>query len=176
MTVPQLVEWFKVSLGEPLIENKITNTVVLGSQQGGHYLTIQIAKNGSGSRALIGSSRLDALQEIIAPTVGKQVWVSSFFPDSKVVSHLVSTDYGRSSIHIILTNENSQKHNEERVKEAMKSRGLSIQHESDAQAIDGHTAVQIKTMFFKGGNREGMARITRPKSKKTVVVLNLISQ
>ena len=39
MQLAQAVEWFKRSLGQPLVENKFGSKVILGRAQGGYYVT-----------------------------------------------------------------------------------------------------------------------------------------
>lgn len=176
----QMAEWFRQALGQPLVENRIGKTLVLGKASGEYYLTVQLETAGGSTRGVAAVTHLkgahDRRQETGAMA---DRWLQRLPSGSRIVSQLSSDDRGRHSQHLIIINEQSEQANAERLTDLLKADGLALERES--RVIDAPHSPERdrlgdgRALFYKGTVSEGMATVARNPQGQTVVVVNTIS-
>jgi hypothetical protein len=166
----QLLTWFRQRLGQPLVESVIGNKRVLGRLQGAHYITLQLEPAGQGTRGLIAITALaSAFSRRTVTKLETARLLSGFAPGSRLLSHIVSSDAGKVSTYVVLTNGHDEASNFQSIKEMMRTDGLALENE----AISG-VAKGARTAFFKGRNREAVAIVYRDASGQSAIVMNQI--
>jgi hypothetical protein len=164
----QLLSWFRQRLGQPLVENVLGSKHVLGRLQGAHYITLQLEPAGRGTRGLIAVTALaGAYAERAVTEIDTARLLSGFPPDSRLLNRIVSSDAGKVSTYVVLTNGQDEELNLQRVKEVMRAGGLALERESD-------TRVPGRTAFFKGRNREAVAIVYRDGAGQSAIVMNQV--
>jgi hypothetical protein len=176
-----LADWFRRSLGQPLVENKLGNKLILGRAEGGYYLSVQIEPIGpdgrTGSKGLLAVSDLATLsRNRDADAASAQRWLERWPSGTRLLSRMTSEDNGRASLHVVLSNGHSESLNRDALVAVMKVDGLALVRESGTPANQPDrvpTALQdARALFFKGQNKEGIATIARDGQGQTNVVLN----
>lgn len=173
-------EAFRQSLGKPLVENMLGNTLVLGRAQGEHYISVQIEAAGAGSRGIVGVAHLkSAYDNRSATRENTQRWLSRLPAGSRLLSQMESQDGGKLSRHLVIANTQAQALNRERLISLLADEGLVFERES---VPDEHDAARMseelagsRMLFFKGANKEAIATVSRDGSGQTTMVLNVIT-
>jgi hypothetical protein len=166
----QLLTWFRQRMGQPLMESAIGNKRVLGRLQGAHYITLQLEPAGQGTRGLIAVTALASAYSQRAVTEAETArLLSGFPPGSRLLNHIVSSDAGKVSTYVLLTNGQDEASNLQSVKDMMRADGLALENE----AISG-AAAGARTAFFKGRNREAVAIVYRDAGGQSAIVMNQI--
>jgi hypothetical protein len=177
----QLAKWFHKSLGEPLVESANGNKLVLGRAEKDYYLTIQLEPSGKGTRGLVAVTNLKAaVGNAQQNKQNMSRWADRMPSGSKVASQMSSEDNGKISNHIVISNNQTEGLNAERLKSVMRDDGYEFEREG---AADDATASRMPThaangkiLFFKGPNKEAVATINRDDSGRTAIMLNTITQ
>jgi hypothetical protein len=184
MSVPQLAEWFRHSMGRPLVEDKLGNKLILGRAEGGYYLSVQLEPAGlqgrGGSKGLLTVSDIAAMnQNRERESVATQDWLRRWPSGTQIFSRMTSQDRGKASLHVGLRNGHSESLNRDALVDVMKQDGFLLEREVSAI---GNTADQLpahlrggKTLFFKGEGKEGMATIGHDNQGRTAIVLNTLT-
>lgn len=184
MGVTQLANWFRLSLGQPLVESKLGNKLVLGRAQGGYYLSVQLEPAGPEGRG--GSKGLLVVSDIVGmnqnrerDSITTQNWLRRWPAGTQILHRLASQDDGKASLHLTLRNGHSESLNRDALVNVMKQEGFSLEREA---FVMGKVADQLpnhlrsgKTYFFKGAGKEGMATIARDDQGRTAIVLNTVT-
>lgn len=177
----QIAEWFRQSLGKPLVESALGNKLILGRLQGTDYLTIQLEPVGKGTRGVVAVSHLKAAYDGRAESqANKDRWLSRLPSDSRLISFLTSEDQGKVSSHLVITNSQSVKLNRDRLKNLLSQDDFEFQRES---ADDENSMIRLpggairgQTLYFKALGKEAMATISRDTNGNTTIVLNIITK
>jgi hypothetical protein len=182
----RLLEQFRQSLGQPLVENALGPQRILGRMQGEFYVSVQIEPVSSGSR---GTTAVTWLKPGLAEQARQDSaqWLARLPSGSRMLSDMASVDGGRHSRHLVFSNEEGEGLNRDRLVSALQGEGLVLEREgSSAGAGAGAGAGAFESpaarkplasgraLFFKGGGRQALATIQRADSGTTTVVLNLI--
>jgi hypothetical protein len=166
----QLLTWFRRRLGQPLVENVIGNKRLLGRAQGAYYITLQLESAGQGTRGLIAVTALaGALAQRAVTEVETARLLSGFPPGSRLLNRIVSSDAGKVSTYVVLTNAQDQELNVQRIKEMMRADGLTLE-----RRIDSGAQASTSTVFFKGRNREAVAIVYRDGAGQSAIVMNQV--
>jgi hypothetical protein len=180
-SVQSLADWFRRSLGQPLVENKLGNKLILGRAEDGYYLNVQIEPIGpdgrTGSKGLLAVSDLATLaRNRESDATNAQRWLERWPSGTRLLSRMTSEDNGKTSLHAILQNGHSESLNREALISAMKVEGLALTQESGTPT---NSPVRVpsalhdaKAFFFKGQSKEGIATIARDEQGLVTVVLN----
>ena len=170
-TAPEpLLLWFRQHMGQPLVESSIGNKRVLGHFHGAHYITLQLEPAGQGTRGLIAVTALaSAFSRRAVTEVEMARLLSGFPPGSRLLNHIVSSDAGKVSTYVVLTNGHDEAINLQSVKEMMRADGLALENVAISSAAAG-----ARTAFFKGRNREAVAIVYRDASGQSAIVMNQI--
>lgn len=176
----QLANWFRQDLGNPLIENKLAEKLILGRAHGEHYLTVQLEPAGTGTRGLIATTHLKAAYDRRLETQAAiDHWQSRLPSGSRVISQMTSEDRGKLAQHLVAINNHSTDLNLERIKSLMREDGFALQYEATADSKGtSRTTGAIatgKTLFFTGLGKEAMAVIYSKDSGSTTIVLNTVT-
>lgn len=178
--LPQIAEWFRQKLGQPLVENTVANKLILGRAQGETYLTIQLETIGTGTRGLVAISNQKIAFNRHADSVAVRArWIGRLLPDSKLISQMNSDDNGQVATYTFFSNTYSEDVNAARITKIMLEDGLALEHEARVDRnSENKSVVKIihgQTLFYKGGGKEAIAVISKAQDGKTLVVLNNIT-
>ena len=173
----QIAQWFRNSLGKPLVENILSNKLILGRSQGEHYISIQLEPIGSGTRGLVAVSQVKTAYENRFETRAVTERLLSRLPSgSRLVSQMTSSDGDKQAGYVVMSNTHNEDLNRDRLISMLQGDGLTLEREALAISGTGHPPPPegAKTLFFKGAGKEAMAVIFRDQSGHTTVVLNTI--
>jgi hypothetical protein len=173
----QVAEWLRQSLGQPLMENRVAEKLVLGRMQGDHYISIQLEPSGKGTRGVVAVTHLTlATDKREAARADSGRWLDRLPAGSRLLSHMKSEDAGKISTHLVFVNGTDERTNAARLKSMLADEGLLFERETSTDGkASGSNAVEGRTLYFRGPSKEAIAVVTR-SSGETAVVLNIISQ
>ncbi|MCW2858275.1 MAG: hypothetical protein JWR52_3890 [Marmoricola sp.] len=179
-TPPQVAELFRQSLGQPLVENTVGAKLVLGRSQGEHYVTVQLAAAGSGTRGVIAVTELSAAINGSASSRNADQRLLAKLPAGfKIVSRTVSVDARNRVEHVVLTNTHSITLNAESVKSMLGADGYIFERETQptGEYFPRREAASrdARMLFFKNSGGEAVAVVSRDDSGRAGVVLNTTS-
>lgn len=170
-TPAQLAQWFRQSLGKPLVENALDRKLILGRVQGEHYVTVQIEPAANGSRCLVAVTHLKAAYDAQAAThATTERWLSRLPSGSRLLSHTSSQDGKKYSHHLVITNAHSEMLNRDRLVSMMADEGLVLEREGSSEEQAGG-----KALYFKGAGKDAMATIHRAGNGHAELVLNIVN-
>jgi hypothetical protein len=174
----ELAQWFRRQLGEPLVENTLAQTRVLGRLQGEHYLTVQLEPAGRGTRGLVAATHLKAGHDNHgASEAATERWLARLPAGSRLLSRVSADDGGRVSRQVLFRNGHDERLNAARLRSLLTEEGYAFEREiesaSDLAPPSG--AVGGRALYFRSPGREAMATIYRDPSGDTVIVLNTIT-
>lgn len=179
--VPALADWFRRSLGQPLVESRLGNKLILGRAQDGYYLSVQLESAGlqgsGGSKGLLAVTDIAGMnQNREREATAQQSWLQRWPSGTQVLSRMSSQDNGRTSLHVALRNGHSESLNRAALVDAMKQEGLALEREvsADARTIKAMPGGPLggTSLFFKGNGKEAMAMMARDGQGRTAIVLN----
>lgn len=177
--VEELAEWFRRRLGQPLVENRVGENLVLGKANGDYYLTVQLVAAGHRTRGVAAVAHLKGQANEDVAGAGGTRWRQRLPAGTEIVSQLASEDKGRRSLHLIAINDQSEEANAETLIASLRGDGLQLERASrvaDAPASPQASRLgDARLLFFKGAGKEGMATVARNREGRTVIVLNTIS-
>lgn len=177
----QLAEWFRQNMGKPLVENTLSNKLILGRVQGEYYLTVQLETAGKGTRGVAAVTHIKTAYENRAEDQATiERWLSRLPAGSKLLSKMISEDAGKVSTYLLVTNTQNENLNRERINKMMRADGFELEHESisgeKTPASLPAESTHGKTLFFKGKNKEAMATLYRDNKGNSAITLNIITQ
>jgi hypothetical protein len=164
----RMVQLFKASLGQPLVEDISAAKTVLGRAQGEFYVTVQLETAGAGSRGVIALTRLRSmLADRDASKQADQRLLSRLPASTRLVSRTASVDGWNHAQHLVFTNALSPELNTSAVARMLGADGFALEREAPA-------ASSGKTLFFRRSDGEALAVIFRDPSGSSLIVLNTI--
>lgn len=174
MQLAQAVEWFKRSLGQPLVENKLGSKVILGRAQGGYYVTVQIENMREGG--FEGVKGMVAVSDVAAFNASKSQqamdvsrWLDRWPSGTQEMNRMVSQDFQKNSVYVSLRNGHSAELNRQALIDVLLQDGLALERETVGMVRDG------MSLYFKGLQKEAMATVTKTKQGNTEIVINTIT-
>lgn len=170
---------FRQSLGDPLVENRVGDKLVLGQRQGDFFVSVQVEAAGSGSRGVMAVTHLKAAYDNQAATqASADRWLAKLPAGSRLLSQMESQDAGKRSKHLVIVNSQDEGLNRDRLVSALGDEGLSLEREGIPDAVDARRLPELlansRTLFFKGNNKDAMATVHRDGNGQTTVVLNIV--
>lgn len=177
----QIAAWFRRILGSPLVESRLSKSLILGRPQGEHYLTIQLDPSGMGTRGMIAVAQLRAAFDHHADTrAANERWLGRLPSGSRLIRQIASEDAGKVANHIVIINGHSVELNRDRLQSLMHEDGMVLEREAGADdpvasRLPGRT-VDGTTLFFKGPAKEAVAVVFRNSPGQTAIVLNMVTQ
>lgn len=163
-----LIDWFRASLGKPLVESRRGASTILGRVEGGYYLTVQIDPAGRGARGLVALSDVPAmLSSHGAARMQDARWQARLPAGMRVLSRVSAPDDGRLSEHLVL--------------ESVEPLAACRQALTRLFQQDGYTPGRVvlnpmpesATLYFQAPGREAMAVLTRSDERQTIIVLSI---
>jgi hypothetical protein len=173
----QLAASFRKLLGEPLMENRRGDKLILGRGEGRYYVTVQLDPLGTGTRGVIAVAKPPVNQEEPTDAGVTGRLLSALPPGSTLISHTSSIDGGTRADHDAIVNAHSVGINIEYVQRMLRADGFTLERASDparAVRMRSHVASDTRTLFFKRPGAEAIAVISSSDSGKSVIVLNRI--
>lgn len=169
--VAQLASWYRLRLGQPLVENRQGNTWIMGRAQGGYYLSIRLEPAGlqgqEGSKGLLAVSDIAGMYQTRERDIRvTQEWLRRWPWGTRIISRLISQDLHQTSLHLVLRNSYGESLNRETLVDLMQQDGLTLERE---------VSVAGRTLFFNGTGKQAMATLLLDAQGRTAIVLNTIT-
>ena len=164
----RLVDWFRASLGSPLVEDRRGAATILGRPQGAYYLTVQIEPAGSGARGLVALTDVQGRMANRGEARAQEArWQALLPAGMRILSLVRALDGGRMSEHLVLEST-------EPLAASRHAIARLLQH-------DGYTPGRVvasatppgATLYFQAPGREAMAVLTRSDERLTGIVLSM---
>jgi hypothetical protein len=177
----ELLDWFRQSLGKPLVENTLGNKQILGRAEGRYYLTVQIEAAGQGSKGLAAVTDVKAMLQSREKTQDSNGrWLNRLPSGSKIISQISSQDGGKLNTQLVIVNGHSETLNANALKDIMEKDGQALEREvtPDDRTLNHNRArpAQGRTLLFKGKGKEAVATIARDGNGSTSIVLSIVTQ
>jgi hypothetical protein len=191
-----LVEWFRASIGRPLVQDTVRGRTVLGRREGAFYLTLQLEAAGSGTRGLVAVSDIASfLHERRQTGEAEARWEAGLPQDTRIVSRMVSRDGDRQSDYVVAVNGHSEQVNVQALSTLLFEQGLVLERDvSPGTTVPSGPRTESaarratplarsspippvagsgRTLFYRGRDKEGMAVIARDEQGNTSLVVSL---
>ena len=168
-TAPQVLAWFRASLGMPLVEDRLGGSVVLGRAQGRHYLTVQIEPAGAGSRGLIAQTDLPAMlsrRDEERALSGR--WLARLPPGVRLQSLTRGRDGSRHSQHLVLDSMHSASASSDAIRSVLQLDGYVLERRAPG------TEPPANTLYFRGPGQEAVAIIVANPDGSSAIVINTV--
>jgi hypothetical protein len=154
--------------------------MILGKQDHGYYVTVQLEPSGGQVQGVVAVTDMKgAGKQRVAYREQLDRWLSEWPSGSRVRNDMTSHDQGRSSRFVVVSNNQTETINVNRLTAILKRDGYQLEREVVADASTAATSrgpsVDGRTLYFKGEGKEAMATISRDEQGNTVTVLNTIS-
>lgn len=169
----ETAEWFRRSLGQPLVEDVVQDKLVLGQAQGGYYVSVMLEAlpNGrSGTRGTVTVSDLKTAYDRRDATRAVNERLLARLPyGTRLVTQMTSTERGKATAYVLAENGQSLQLNRDYLVDKLQAEGYVLEREvrpdtARAPALP-ETLATGRTLFFKGKNKEAMA-VIRPAIKE----------
>ena len=166
---PQVVAWFRASLGMPLVENQLGGSVVLGRAQGRHYLTVQIEPAGTGSRGLIAQTDLPAmLARRDEERALSERWLVRLPPGVRLQSLTRGQDGSRHSQYLVLDSMHPASASSDAIRSVLQQDGYVLE-----RRVPG-AGPPSETLYFRGPGQEAVAVIVANPDGSSAIVVNTV--
>lgn len=172
----QLMEAWRRSLGSQVVQSTVGVAQILGKNENGFYIMVQIRDAGKGSQGTLSITDLGAFARSTDARRSSTAQLLDRLPaGSTITSQLASKEGSTSTRHIVVTNTHSETLNRDAVMSMMNADGYTLEKEvapdpADEGRLQGAMRT-AKTLFFKAQNKEAVAIITRT-GDKTALILN----
>ena len=176
-TPSELAVAFRQLFGQPLMEDRRGDKLILGRGQGRYYVTVQLDPLGSGTRGVIAVTRPPVDREEPADAGIARRLLSAMPPGSTLASHTSSIDGKTRADHDAIVNSHSIGINSEYVRRMLRADGFVLERESGslpAMRAGSHIAPDARTLFFKRPGAEAIAVLFSSENKQSVIVLNRV--
>jgi hypothetical protein len=177
-TPSQVADAFRKALGQPLVESRVADMLVLSRMQGDFYLSVQIGPSGGGSRGAVAVTNLKlAAESRIDIAAERERWLNRLPAGSRLLSHMTSEDAGKSSSHLVLTNGLADDVNAARIQSMLAEDGMLLERDTkiDGATAGGQYAPRGRTLYFRGPNKEAIAVISHADGD-AAIVLNIVTR
>lgn len=177
-----MAKWFRGRLGEPIVEKKSGEQLILGKAKNGYFITIQMAPAGTGTNGTLTISHLRAAYESRDKTQAALSRLLARLPSgSKIDTEMVSIDGSKLSRYYVLSNTHNEELNRDRIRDLMREDGMRLQYQGST--AEGEMASRIpshskngRALFFQGDKKDAIAVISRSTEGVTVVQVNVVSE
>lgn len=156
----EVIDFYRGALGPKHAEEKIPGGLLLAQGQGDYFVTIRVRTlTPSITETLVSVSDARRAREAANRPLG--------FPipaDTQVLSDMESVDAGKSSRHLVLTNNHSVDSNLNFLTGTLQARGYALQPGETQQLAAG------RVLMFGGANREARLVVVRKDGASNVVL------
>jgi hypothetical protein len=182
----ETADWFRRSLGKPLVENYLLGKLVLGRAQGDYYVSVLLeplpGEHGDtrGTRGTVTVTDLkSAFDKRDATRTANERMLARLPTGSRLLNQLSSTERGRATSYVLARNGHSQQLNRDHLVRRLESEGYLLEREAmpdakQAKALPTQVAAG-RTLFFKGKDKEAMAVIRPAEEAGSTVVLQTVN-
>jgi hypothetical protein len=173
----ELAASFRQLFGQPLMEDRRGDKLILGRGQGRYYVTVQLDPLGSGTRGVIAVTRPPVDREEPADAGVARRLLSAMPPGSTLASHTSSVDGTTRADHDAIVNSHSIGINSEYVLRMLRADGFILERESGSlptMRAGSHIAHDARTLFFKRPGAEAIAVLFTGENNQSVIVLNRV--
>ncbi|MFT5532427.1 MAG: hypothetical protein ACI8WM_003167 [Burkholderiaceae bacterium] len=172
----ELLDAFRRSLGQPLVESTVAGKQVLGRAEGGFYITVQIEVAGTGSKGIVAVTDLVTMARDHAQGQGANGrWLTRLPAGSVISTHMSSQENGRQVLHMVILNRHAASLNRDALLRLMTDDGYQLEREIGTDAVSLHNLpmqfFDARTLYFKSPGKDAMAVISR-SGDQTSIVLN----
>ena len=156
----EVIEFYRAALGPKHAEEKIPGGMLLAQGQGDYFVTIRVrGLSPTLTETLVSVSDARRGREAANRPLG--------FPipaDTQVLSDMESVDAGKSSRHLVLTNNHSVNSNVNFLTGTLQARGYTLQAGETQNLAEG------RVLMFGGANREARLVVIRKDGSSNVVL------
>ena len=172
----ELLEAFRRSLGQPLVESTTSGKQILGRAEGGFYVTVQIEAAGSGSKGVVAVTDFAAMARDHAQGQDTTArWLDHLPAGSILSSQMTSQENGRQARHMVIFNRHTESVNRDALLRLMTADGFQLEREIGVDATVQRSLpsqlADARTLVFKSPGKDAMAVISR-SGDQTSIVLN----
>lgn len=171
-----LLDAFRRSLGQPLVESTAAGKQVLGRAEGGFYVTVQVEAAGNGSKGIVAVTDLATMVRDHGQGQGADArWLDRLPAGSLISSQMTSQENGRQARHMVILNRHAESVNRDALLRLMTADGYQLEREIGADAAAQRSLpaqlADARTLYFKSPGKDAMAVISR-SGELTSIVLN----
>jgi hypothetical protein len=182
----ETADWFRRSLGQPLVESQLPGKLVLGRAEGDYYVSVLLeplpGEHGDtrGTRGTITVSNLKSAYDKREGTRALTERMLARLPTgSSLLNQLSSTERGRATSYVLAQNGHSQQLNRDHLVRRLAAEGYQLEHEAlpdakQARAVPAQVA-SGRTLFFKGKDKEAMVVIRPAQETGSTIALQTIN-
>lgn len=179
--VNELAQWFRQSMGKPLMENTLGSKLILGRAEGEHYVSVQLEATPQGTRGLIAVTQLQTAFDNRAETAAARDRLLARMPaNTHLRSRMTSNDAGKVATFVVMDNAYNEELNRDRLITLLQDDGLHLEREtSPANSGEKNLPANMansRILFFKAPNKEAIAVIHRDGAGRSTIVLNTTTQ
>lgn len=182
-----LLQAFRRSLGQPLVESVSAGKRILGRADGSFYVTVQVEAAGAGSRGMVAVTDLGSLERSVqdrrhgaGAATGNDArnWLGRFPAGSRMTSYMASGDVGKLARHVVVLNTHNSERNRDAVLSLLSAEGYRLERETSDHggggARDDPRFAGSRTLYFNAPGKEAVAVIT-PVGEQTAIVVNTVA-
>ena len=180
----ELLDAFRQSLGQPLVESVIGDKKTLGRAQGNFYITVQVdgaananlhATERSGSSGTLSISDLASYASNHEQQKNKSAALLNRLPAGSIInSQMQSEEKGAATTYLVISNPHSEQFNRDALLQMMKTDGYLLEKEfapkSEVREKLPSQMENATTLLFRGTGREAMAMIAKSDGKTAIVL------
>jgi hypothetical protein len=173
----ELLDAFRRSLGQPLVESTVAGKQILGRAEGGFYVTVHIEAAGAGSKGVVAVT--DLATKVRDQAQGQDVytrWLDRLPAGSILSSQMTSQENGRQARHMVILNRHDETVNRDALMRLMSADGFQFEREIGVDAASQRSLpsqlAEARALYFKSPGKEAMAVISR-SGDQTSIVLNM---
>ncbi len=172
----ELLDAFRHSLGQPLVDSTVAGKQVLGRAEAGFYITVQIEAAGTGSKGILAVTDLATMaRDHGQGQMSKARWLERLPAGSIITSQITSQENGRQAHHMVVLNRHAESVNRDALLRLMTADGYQFEREIGTDAVSQRSLpsrlADARTLYFKSPGKEAMAVISR-SGEHTSIVLN----
>jgi hypothetical protein len=163
----RLADWFRASLGQPLVESRHGASILLGRVEGGYYLTVQIDPAGSGARGLVALSDAAGMLGGGSEARERDTRRQARLPAGMRLLNLVrARDGDRLSEHLVLESDAPLAACQQALTRLLRQEGYT------PGRVVVSPAPESAILHFQAPGREAMAVLTHGGERQTSIVLS----
>ena len=179
----ETAQWFRRSMGKPLMENMVANKLVLGRGQGAFYITVQLeafGPNGASTRGTVAVTDIQTAHQRRDDTAAVNARMLGRLPGgSRLLNQMSSSDRGKLASYMVAENGHGEELNRRQLIDNLRAEGLALERESKLEPKSAPSLpmemMRGRTLYFKGNGKEATAVIRSGAEGKTNIVLNTIT-
>ncbi len=170
-----VVQAWRSSLGQPLVEDRSGTRQILGRAQGRFYITVQIEAEGAGSRGTVAITDLGELPHTRRDrheTTSR--WLDRLPAGSTIASDIGMQEGGKASRHLVIMNRHGEQRNRDALIALLSEDGYRLERiampTEASRLLMASQFADAATMHFTSAGKEATAVIVR-NNESTAIIL-----